>query len=61
LRVPGPPDNQTAYVERPPESGPYQAAEDAARVECDLLVRGFDELADALGWPSARFRQPCAD
>jgi hypothetical protein len=47
--VPGPPDNQTAYVERPPESGPYQAAEDAARVECDLLVRGFDKLADALG------------
>ncbi|HEY1700473.1 MAG TPA: haloacid dehalogenase type II [Trebonia sp.] len=42
---------QTAYVERPQESGPYKAGEDSAHVECDLLVRGFDELADTLGCP----------
>jgi 2-haloacid dehalogenase len=40
---------QTAYVERPQANGPHKAGEDPARVECALLVRGFDELADALG------------
>jgi 2-haloacid dehalogenase len=42
---------RTAYVERPRESGPHQASEDPAQVECDLRVRGFGELADALGCP----------
>jgi 2-haloacid dehalogenase len=43
---------RTAYVERPQEYGPHKAGEDPASVECDLLVRGFGELADALGCPS---------
>jgi 2-haloacid dehalogenase len=42
---------QAAYVERPHEHGPHKAGEDPAHVECDLLVRGFGELADALGCP----------
>jgi 2-haloacid dehalogenase len=42
---------RTAYVARPLEHGPHQAAEEPTSVECDLLVSSFDELADALGCP----------
>jgi hypothetical protein len=42
---------RTAYIERPQEYGPNKGAEDPARVECDIVVRGFDELADVLGCP----------
>lgn len=44
---------RTAYVERPHEYGPHRTGEDPAGVTCDLLVRGFGELADALGCPPA--------
>jgi 2-haloacid dehalogenase len=40
---------RTAFVERPAERGPHRAADRAADVTCDLAVRGFGELADALG------------
>jgi 2-haloacid dehalogenase len=42
---------RTAYIERPQEYRPNKGTEDPARVECDILVRGFDELADVLGCP----------
>lgn len=42
---------RTAYVARPDEYGPHRAGEDAEQVACDLSVRGFDELADALSCP----------
>ena len=45
---------RTAYIDRPQDYGPNKGAEDPARVECDIFVRGFDELADVLGCP----RQP---
>jgi 2-haloacid dehalogenase len=40
---------RTAYVARPREYGPQRTGENPAHVHCDLFVRGFGELADALG------------
>jgi 2-haloacid dehalogenase len=40
---------RTAYVERPLEHGPHKQPMTGEGVACDLVVSGFDELADVLG------------
>jgi 2-haloacid dehalogenase len=40
---------RTAFLERPGEKGPHRAADRAADTPSDLVVRGVDELATALG------------
>jgi 2-haloacid dehalogenase len=40
---------RTAFLERPAEKGPHRAADRAADTQADLVVRGVDELATALG------------
>lgn len=40
---------RTAFLERPGEKGPHHEADRAANTTCDLVVSGFDHLADVLG------------
>lgn len=39
----------TAFLERPQEQGAHRTADQATDVTSDLIVTGFDHLADALG------------